>query len=57
MSQTGAKEKVRCGFQRFTTKPAGEFASIFFYSHLGANYQRFLEEMKDGTPSVSEEVR
>ena len=31
--------------------------SFFLYPHLGASYQRFLEEMKDGTRSVSEEVR
>ena len=57
MSRTGAKEEVSRVFHRFMT--AGEFVSICFcvYSHLGANYQRFLEEIKDGSPSVSEEVR
>ena len=30
---------------------------FFVCSRLGPNYQRFLEEMKDGSPSVSEEVR
>ena len=30
---------------------------LFLYSHLGPNYQRFLEEMKDGSASVSEGVR
>ena len=60
MSWTIAKEKVSRGFHCFTTKTAGAFvSSIFFFvcSRLGPNYQRFLEEMKDGSPSVSEEVR
>ena len=29
VSWTGVKEKVSCGFQRFTTKTAAEFVSIF----------------------------
>ena len=65
MSRTGAKEKVSGKLRRFTTKTAEAIVSIFFlfscffflYSHLGLNYQHFLEEMKDGSPSASDEVR
>jgi len=58
VSRTGAKEKVKVDFTVLRQKLLDHFYLVsFFYFHLGSNYQRFLEEIKDGTSSASEGVR